>query len=112
MSGRIQVAPKAERTLDGITFASKAEMLRYAELQMLQRAGIIEGLERQPRYILQAKAHKMRSIVYVADFRYLERSSGHAVVEDVKGHRTDIYKLKLKLFRERYPDVDFREITA
>ena len=112
MSGRIQVAPKAERTLDGIVFASKAEMNRYAELRMFERAGIISELKRQPRFILQVAAHKMRSIVYVADFRYLEKSSGHVVVEDVKGHRTDIYKLKLKLFRERYPDIDFREISA
>jgi hypothetical protein len=37
VSGRIRVAPAADRTLDGITFASKAEMNRYAELKMLEQ---------------------------------------------------------------------------
>jgi hypothetical protein len=112
MSGRIRVAPKEERTLDGITFASKAEMNRFAELKMLERAGLIEGLERQPRYILLTEPHKNKSIVYVADFRYRSLETKGIVVEDVKGMRTEVYKLKLKLFRDRYPDIDFREVKA
>jgi hypothetical protein len=39
--------------MDGIVFASKAEMRRYAELKMLERSGAITSLELQPRFILQ-----------------------------------------------------------
>jgi len=122
MSGRISVAPKADRTLDGITFASKAEMNRYAELCMLQRARLIEGLERQPRFELQPKLditefgdkkpRHTRAIFYVADFRYRNLDTNSVIVEDVKGHLTDIYKLKRKLFRAKYPEIDFREIKV
>lgn len=110
MAGRIQVAPKEERTLDGILFASKAEMNRYAELKMLERAGIIKNLELQPRFPLLAGNKKDRGTSYFADFAYEE--NGHRVVEDVKGHKTDVYKLKRKLFRDRYPEIDFREVKA
>jgi hypothetical protein len=116
MSGRIRVAPKADRTLDGITFASKAEMNRYAELLMMKRAGLISNLELQPRFILQEGYQdgpvKVLALEYVADFRYFEHRSGFAVVEDVKGHKTEVYKLKRKLFRAKYPEIDFREVKA
>ena len=36
---RFNVSPVEERTLGGVVFASKKEMKRYAELQLLQRAG-------------------------------------------------------------------------
>lgn len=39
MSGRIAVSAKKSRTLDGIVFDSAAEMRRYAELRMLEKAG-------------------------------------------------------------------------
>lgn len=110
MAGRIQVAPKEERTLDGILFDSKAEMNRYAELKMLERAGIIKDLKLQPRFPLIPAHENERGLTYVADFAYEE--NGHRIVEDVKGHKTDVYKLKRKLFRERYPELDFREIKA
>jgi hypothetical protein len=36
-----------------------------------------------------------REVCYIADFVYQE--DGKLVVEDVKGHRTEVYKLKKKL---------------
>ena len=87
-------------------------MNRYAELRMLERAGHIDELERQPRYILLDKNNKNRALVYVADFRYRNHETGGIVVEDVKGYVTEIYKLKKKLFRAKYPDIDFREVKA
>lgn len=117
MSGRIRVAPKEDRTLDGITFASRAEMNRYAELTMLEHAGLITDLARQPRFTLQQAynlgyGERYRALVYVADFSYHEKGRAQLIVEEVKGHRTEVYKLKLKLFRAKYSDVDFREIKA
>jgi hypothetical protein len=113
-SGRIRVSAKSERTLDGITFASKAERKRYAELLLLERAGEITDLEIQPRFVLLEKFERAgevhRAITYVADFRY--RLKGLFVVEDVKGMRTDVYRLKKKLFLHRYSEIDFREVEA
>lgn len=61
-------------TIDGITFASKAEARRYAELKMLEKAGEIKGLELQPRFRLMApelgSGFDLHIGDYVADFRY------------------------------------------
>lgn len=92
----------------GIRFDSKAEANRYSELCLLQRAGSISDLECQPRYVLGGGK---RPPIYVADFRYQEE--GRLIVEDVKGGKgtqTAVFKLKAKLFRERYPDIELRII--
>jgi hypothetical protein len=115
MSGRIRVSKKELRTIDGITFASKAEMYRYAELKMLERTGVISELALQPRFILQEKfvasdGRKEREIIYVADFQY--EKNGKTIVEDCKGMRTDVYKMKRKMFLKLYPQYVFRETKA
>ena len=83
--------------IDGITFASKREASRYAELKLLQRIGEIVELECQPRYPLTLNGVKLAT--YVADFRYRRVVSGEIVVEDVKSKPTitDVYRLKKKL---------------
>ena len=104
---RIKVAAKADRTLDGVVFASKAEMTRYAELKLLERAGEIRSLERQPffPFIIHGQPVMMRSerykngrpCGYTADFRYWERfdKRGCEVIEDHKGYQTDIARLRI-----------------
>lgn len=100
------------KELDGILFDSTREAKRYMELKLRQAAGEIKDLELQPSFLLQAKQRidgkVQRAIVYKADFQYIE--DGTLVVEDAKGFRTPVYILKLKLFRTRYPHIDFREI--
>ena len=105
----------AEKTeIDGIKFDSAKESKRYANLKLLERAGVIENLKLQPRFLLQEgftyNGHKERKIEYVADFQY-ERN-GQTIVEDVKSKatRTEVYKLKRKLFLYRYKDIVFREV--
>lgn len=117
MGSRIRVAAKSRRTMDGITFASMAEMNRYAELAMLEKAGKITELGLQPTFALQDQyTHPVyglqRPILYRADFGYDEPGNPKHVIEDVKGHYTEIYKLKKKLFLYLFPDIDFREIKA
>ena len=111
-TNKYHVAPAASRTVDGIRFDSKAEMRRWQELQLLERAGEITQLERQPEYVLVdpfvSRGHKYRGIKYRGDFRYLE--AFHVVVEDCKGVRTQAYALKRQLFALRFPEVDFREV--
>lgn len=81
------------KTVDGIWFHSTKEANRYQELMLLSKAGQITSLEFQPKYDLIVNGLKI--CTYVADFRYKE--FGQVVVEDVKGVRTPVYRLKAKL---------------
>lgn len=91
-------------TVDGITFDSRKESDRYLVLKGMEEDGSIEGLRRQVRYELipafDVDGRHFRPVFYVADFVYVE--DGREVVEDVKGMRTDVYRLKSKLFARRY----------
>lgn len=78
-----------------LSFASKKEAKRYCELRILQAAGEIQNLRLQPRFPLKVFGKLVTT--YVADFQYQDQS-GCTVVEDAKGYRTDVYKIKAKLF--------------
>lgn len=84
--------------IDGITFDSKREAQRYAELKQLERAGLISGLKLQHRIALAGRDGPLRGksgrqLFYVADFAYRDED-GRAVVEDAKGFATRAYALK------------------
>lgn len=89
------------KTPDG-TFDSMKECNRWCELKLLQRAGKISNLQRQVKYTIlpcqrDAVTGKVieRELTYVADFVYQRGSE--TVVEDVKGFKTQEYKVKKKL---------------
>lgn len=82
-------------TSDGIKHDSIKEAKRWCELKLLERAGMIQNLERQVKYELLPKQDGERPVYYIADFVYTE--NGKKVVEDVKGMRTKEYKLKKKM---------------
>lgn len=84
--------------LDGYTFDSKREAFRYQELCLLARNGDIQGLEVHPVFDLTVSGTSICK--YEADFVYFER--GNRIVEDTKGYRTDVYKLKKKLMKAIY----------
>ena len=88
-------------TVDGIKFDSKREAKRYAELKLLEKAGEISALELQRDYqVIEPVVIcgiRQRAIIYRADFVYCR--NGQVVVEDVKGMRTDAYKLKRRLMK-------------
>lgn len=102
-SGRSKYHAK-KTVVDGITFDSRKEADRYLVLKGMEEDGSIEGLRRQVRYELvpafDVDGKHYRPVYYVADFVY--REDGREVVEDVKGVRTDVYRLKSKLFARRY----------
>ena len=85
-------------TVDGIRFASKRESTRYQDLKLLQIAGEIDDLELQPSFDLHVK--RVKVCRYVADFRY--QQDGKVVVEDVKGARLPLFKLKAKMLKAEY----------
>lgn len=101
-------------TVDGITFDSKKEAQRYSELKILERGGKISQLVLQPRFELQESFKKngktYRKIEYVADFMYRDNEKNVTIVEDVKGVKTDVYKLKRKMFEKVYKTLSITEI--
>lgn len=88
--------------VDGIKFDSKREAHRYKELKLMERAGTITDLQLQPKFELQPgftgpDGRRIRAIHYIGDFMYTDLETGNKVVEDVKGVKTDVYKLKKKM---------------
>ena len=78
-------------------FDSKKEASRFLVLKQLEQLKLIENLRLQVRYEL--KVNDFRVCFYVADFVYFDCQEGREVVEDTKGVRTDVYKIKRKLIK-------------
>ena len=117
-------------TIDGITFDSKKEAKRYRELKLLEKSGMITHLELQPKYDIIINGVKVCS--YKPDFRYFTvrqennepsyNSKGEwqtptmtgqkegQIVEDAKGFKTPIYRLKKKLVEACYPGTQIVEV--
>jgi hypothetical protein len=100
--------------VDGLKFDSKKEAARWQQLQMLEKAGKIERLERQksfglaPAVILSGK--RKPALKYCADFVYYE--NGRLVVEDVKSEITrkePVYRIKRHLMQS-VNRIEIREI--
>ena len=93
--------------INGIKFDSKKEAKRYTELKLLEKAHIIKELELQKKFELQPKyknknGEHIRAITYIADFYYYDNEKQEYVVEDTKGFRTEVYKIKKKMFEYKY----------
>ena len=98
--------------LDGIKFHSKKEALRYSQLKLYEKGGLIANLRLQVAYELIPKlvinGRNERAIKYVADFVYTDTVNKVEVVEDCKGFKTDIYKLKYRLMKHVH-GIDIKE---
>jgi hypothetical protein len=99
----------AKRTVvDGITFHSKREAARYQELRLLVLAGQIRELQLQPEYpiVVTSRGGRTEQVaVWRGDFRYRDYRDGHQgllTIEDCKGVRTPVYRLKKKLVEAIY----------
>lgn len=101
MFGTNKYGNKKITTEDG-DFDSKREYKRWCELKLLQKAGEISNLYRQVPFGLLPQQRgkdgkvKEKAVKYVADFSYFTKD-GEYVVEDAKGYKTDVYKLKKKM---------------
>lgn len=101
--------------VDGHVFDSRLESERYIQLRMMQDGGLIRELELQPSFTLLPKykngdGKSIRAMSYVADFKY-KLPDGEVVIEDVKGVKTQVYRLKKKLFEHKYAPLTIKEIT-
>jgi len=86
-------------------FDSKKEAKRYHELLILQRAGEISELDCQVKF--QITVQMIKICAYVADFTYYDKTN-RFVVEDTKGMKTRIYRLKKKLMLATH-NINIRE---
>ena len=105
---------RAKKTVvDGITFDSKKEADFYCELKMLRMAGEVIDFERQVTFELQPKfkhsGKTERAIKYIADL-VVHYKDGRTVVVDVKGDKTDVYRIKRKMLLYKHPDMIFEEV--
>ena len=118
-------------TADGV-FDSHNEYRRYQQLRLLERAGMIEDLQRQvpielipaqyetyPRYGKRGQRLKdgrrciEKKVVYVADFVYTDTEKQKVVVEDTKSEptKTEAYVIKRKLLLHIH-GLRIREVSA
>ncbi len=92
--------------LDGITFDSRKEANRYAELKLMQQCGAIKDLQLQKMFVLIPSQYidgkcVERACRFKADFYYFDNYSQKWICEDVKGYKDskayDLYVIKRKL---------------
>jgi hypothetical protein len=87
-------------TVAGVSFDSAKEALRYAELQMLQKAGEIRNLQRQVHIPLMGvtgplKTRTGRIMRITVDFSYEDKRLNWAtILEDAKGMPTRDYEVR------------------
>ena len=123
--GRYKVAPKSERTWNGITFHSKREMENHIKFDALRKGGKILKLERQVPYpLFAAKPVRLMQTIagdwvrcgeavtvskYIADHVTIELD-GKEKIYETKGHRSAGYKLAKKWFGVCYSHLEIIEI--
>lgn len=108
---------KSRKTvIDGYTFDSAAEGRYYFQLKLLKKAGKIRDFILHPRYqLLDGYKHPLtgksvQGVTYIADF-LVTLPDGSQEVIDVKGVRTEAFKIKKKMFESRY-GIELKEIDS
>lgn len=76
---------------------SQLEARRCTELHLMQQGGLIRDLQAHPQERFRLDVNGMHVCDYLADFVYFDNERSERVVEDTKGHMTDVARLKLKL---------------
>ena len=100
--------------VDGIKFDSQVESKYYLYLKQIKIEGLIKDFELQPKFLLQDafrdRNNKLiRKIEYKGDFLLILNDDTQVVI-DVKGSQfflTPEFKLKVKLFKYKYPELVF-----
>lgn len=87
-------------TVDGIVFDSKAESIYYLQHKNDERMTMQEKFVLMDKFRLNGKLY--REIAYKADFVFRNENNEILKVVDVKGVLTTEFKIKAKLFANRY----------
>lgn len=97
------------QTIENIKFHSRKEASRYTDLKIMERMNLIKDLRLQVSYKFPIKYDSNRAITYIADFVYYDLQEKKEIVEDVKGFKTDVYKIKKALMQHFY-EITIKEI--
>lgn len=95
--------------LDGICFDSQKEAEYYSNLKLLVRSGAIDGFTHHGNMIVAEGIDDERGSIYETDF-IVFYPDGHYEVVDTKGVETDVFKVKMKVLKSRYPHVKIRTV--
>lgn len=129
--GQIQLYKKKFPEL--MVFDSKSEYKAFLHYQELEQAGLIQELQYQTKFELipeiiwfnniKQKKEKIRGMCYIADFTFIRDGQKYAVdckgwtkktnkkgLEQWKVYYDEIYKIKKRLFLQKYTDYKFEEI--
>lgn len=95
-------------------FDSKKEAEFYLKLKAKKAIGEIRWIKLQPEFLIlrgfvSENGEKTSGVKYVADFE-VEYADGRREVFDVKGVRTEAYKIKKKMLLNMYPNINFTEV--
>jgi len=103
-------------------FDSKIEIQRKNELLLLEKAGVIKDIIKQPSFLLQ-ESFKYKndkraeiSIKYTADFKYFHNKKQKWIIEELKSVYTKKladYSIRRRLFKysiKDKEDIEFIEI--
>ena len=88
---------KPKRCNQGVMHQSTLECRRCNELHLMQSGGLIRDLEAHPQPRFDLAVNGVHVCYYFADFRYVDTETGETLVEDVKGWKTEMYKIKQRL---------------
>ena len=113
----MQNRPKynAKKTIIGnLKFDSKKEAEYYLKLKAKRINGEINWIKLQPEFLILRgftleNGERTKGIRYVADFE-VEYADGHREIIDVKGVKTESYKIKKKMLLDMYPNINFIEV--
>lgn len=103
-SNKNKYGAKKSKCRLGHSHASKLEAGYCNQLQMLKKAGEIQGFEVQKRFEL--RLDDVLICCHYPDF-LVTRKSGEQEIHETKGAETDIWRLKHKLFKFCYPDIPY-----
>lgn len=81
----------------GAMHQSTAEARRCDELHLMVKGNLIRDLEAHPQKRYRLDVNGVHVCDYLADFVYFDLERQERVVEDVKGHQTEVSKFKLRL---------------
>lgn len=97
---------------NNIKFDSKKELNFYLELLEREKRGEVKDIQLQKTFVLQPSfkfnGKTIRAITYRADFVYYDLIENKERIVDVKGFRTETYKLKKKIMQ--YLGNDLEEV--
>ncbi len=86
-----------KETVDGIKFDSRKEAEAYRKLCILRDHGKVRSFTLQPTFTFAS------GVKYKADFEVTWKD-GRVEIIDVKGMKTPVFRLKMRLFAHEFPD--------